>query len=102
LQRVRAEVDVLAELEHPADDVLDPLVDERLPAADRDDRRRALRARVDALLDRQASLVRLVLTNFPAADARDVAGERRLEHEHERVALAFALLAGDVLADLHG
>ena len=102
LQRVRAEVDVLAELEHPGDDVLDPLVDERLAAADRDHGRRALHAGVDALLHRQTRLVRLVLADLSAADARDVARERGLEHQDERVALAFALLAGDVPADLHG
>ena len=90
---------VLLLLDHPGDDLLDPLVDERLAAADRDDRRRALQARVDALLDRQPRAVRLVLADLPAADARDVARERRLEHEHERIALALALLGRDVLAD---
>jgi hypothetical protein len=102
LQRVRAEVDVLAELEHPGDDVLDALVDERFAAADRHDGCGTLHAGVDALLNRQARLVRLVLADLPAADARDVARERRLEHEDERIALALALLAGDVAADLHG
>src|SRR5207237_9546919 len=62
---------------------------------------RALRAGVDALLAREARLVRLVLADLPAADAGDVAGERRLEHEDERVAVALALVRGDVLADLH-
>src|SRR5204862_3128987 len=95
----RAEVDVLAELEHALHDLFDALVDERLAAADRDDRRRALHAGVDALLDRQARLVRLVLADLPAADAGDVARERRLEHEHERIALTLALLRRDVLAD---
>src|SRR5207302_6466110 len=101
-ERVRAELDVLPQLEEPCDDVLDALVDERLAAADRDDRRRALHARVDALLHRQPRPVRLVLADLSAADARDVARERRLQHQHERVALALALLGGDVLADLHG
>src|SRR5207302_275778 len=101
-KRVRAKIDVLAELEHPGDDVLDALVDERLTAADRHDRRRTLRTRVDALLDRQSRLVRLVFADLPAADARDVAGERRFEHQHERVALTLALLLRDVLADLDG
>src|SRR5207302_3149188 len=88
--------------EHARDDVLDSLVHERLAAADRDDGRRALHAGVDALLHRQARAVRLVLADLPAADARDVARERRLEHQHERVALALALLGGDVLADRNG
>ena len=100
-ERVRAEVDVLPELEHARDDVLDPLVDERLAAADRDDRRRALHAGVDALLDGQPRLVRLVLADLPAADAGDVARERGLEHQDERITLALPLLARDVLADLH-
>src|SRR5262249_163634 len=76
----------------------DPLVDERLAAADRDDGRRALQPRVDALLHRQARAVRLVLADLPATDAGDVARERRLEHEDERIALAFAFLGRDVLA----
>ena len=90
---------VLPVLEHPRDDLLDPLEDERLAAADRDDRRRALQAGVDALLDREARTVRLVLADLPAADAGDVARERRLEHQHERIALALPLLGRDVLAD---
>jgi hypothetical protein len=98
-QRVRAELDRLALLEDPGDHVLDPLVDERLAAADRDDGRRALQRRVDALLHRQTGAVRLVLADLPAADARDVARERGLEHQDERIALALALLRGDVLAD---
>jgi hypothetical protein len=51
LERVRAQLNVLVHLEHALDDVLDPLVDERLAAADGDDRSRALNACVDALLD---------------------------------------------------
>src|SRR6185503_1478041 len=101
-QRVRAELDVLVQLEEARDDLLDPLVDERLPAADRDHRRRALLACVDALLDRETRLVRLVLPDLPATDARDVAGQRRLEHQDERIALAFPLLLGDVAGDLDG
>src|SRR5581483_10419695 len=80
-------------------DFLDALVDEWLATADRDDRGGALEAGVEALLDRQPRAVRLVLPDLPAADAGDVAGERRLEHEHERIALTLALLRGDVLAD---
>src|SRR6185312_8841077 len=83
------------------DDLLDPLVDERLAAADRDDGSRALHARVDALVDRQPRLVRLVLADLPAADAGQVARERGLEHQDERVALALALLLRDVAADLN-
>jgi len=101
-QRVRAEIDVLTEVEHAGHHVLDALVDERLASADRDHRGGALCTCVDALLDGQPRLVRLVLADLPAADARDIAGERRLEHEDERVALPLALLSGDVLADLDG
>src|SRR6185312_13495530 len=102
LQRVRAQVDVLAQLEHPRDDVLDPLVDQRLAAADRNHGRGALDAGVDALVHREARLVRFVLADLPAADAGEVAGERRLEHQDERVALSISLLRGDVAADLDG
>src|SRR5206468_979932 len=101
-QRVRAQLDRLPHLEHRGRDLVDPLVDERLAAADRDDRRGALEPGVDALLDAEARTVRLVLADLPAADAGDVARERRLEHQHERVALALALLNGDVLADRDG
>ena len=48
------------------------------------------------------ALVRLVLADLPAADARDVAGERRLEHQDERVALALALLLSRRTRDLNG
>ena len=100
-QRVRAELDGLVVRDHRGRDFFDPLVDERLAAADRDDRRGALHARVDALLDGEARAVRLELADLPAADARDVARERRLEHEHERIPLPLALLSCDVLADRH-
>src|SRR5207253_10466599 len=79
-----------------------PLENEGLAAADRDDRGRALDAGVDALLHREPRLVRLVLADLPAADAGDVAGQRRLEHQHERVALAAALVLGDVAGELDG
>src|SRR5204862_4402964 len=101
-ERVRAELDVLVQLHEAGDDLFDPLEDERLAAADRDDRGRALFASVDALLDRQPRLVRFVLADLPAADAGDVARERRLEHQHERVALAAALVLRDVAGDLDG
>ncbi len=100
-QGIRAQLDGLAHLDHPGGDLFDALEDEWLATADRDDRRRALEPGVEALLDAQAGAVRLVLANLPAADAGDVAGERRLEHEHERIALAPPLLRRDVLADRH-
>src|SRR5439155_12763448 len=100
LERVRAELDVLLHLEHSRDDVLDPLVHERLAAADRDDWSRALNAGVHALLHREPRLVRLVLADLPAADAGDIAGQRRLEHQDERKTRAGALLLGDIAADL--
>jgi hypothetical protein len=99
-QRIRAQLDGLLHLEEAGDHVLDALVDERLAAADRDHRGRALHRRVDALVDRQSCLVRLVLADLPAADAGDVAGERRLEHEDKRIELALLLLRGDVTTDL--
>src|SRR5581483_9056789 len=76
--------------------------DERLAAADGDDRRRALHAGIEALLHAQARAIRFVLADLPAADAGDVARERRLEHEHERIPLPFPLLGRDVLADRNG
>ncbi|HEY8776694.1 MAG TPA: hypothetical protein VIM33_09495 [Gaiellaceae bacterium] len=98
----RSAVDVLPELEHAGDDVLDPLVDERLASADGNHRRGALDAGVDALLNADPRLVRLVLADLSAADAGDVARKGRLEHEDERVAIPLALLADHVTADLDG
>ena len=98
-KRVGAQLDRLAHLDHPGGDLFDPLEDERLAAADRDDGGGALQPGIEALLDAEARAVRLVLADLSAADAGDVARERRLEHQDERVALALPLLRGDVLAD---
>src|SRR4029079_18464862 len=100
-QRVRAELNVPLHLEEAADNVLDALEDERLAAADRDDRSRALHRRLEAFLHGQPGLVRLVLADLPAADAGDVAAEGRLQHDHEGVAVVL-LLRGDVASDLDG
>ena len=64
-ERVRAELDVPLHLEEACDDLLDALEDQRLAAADGDDRRRALLGGVQALLDRQAGFVGLVLADLP-------------------------------------
>src|SRR3954452_1573803 len=100
-KRVRTKLDVPLHLEKAADNVLDALEDERLAAADGDDRSRALDRRLEAFLDGQPGLVRLVLANLSAADAGDVAAESRLQHDHERVAVVL-LLRGDVAPDLDG
>src|SRR5829696_126298 len=100
-QRVRAELDVPLHLEEAADDVLDALEDQRLAAADGDDRSRALDRRLEAFLDGQPGLVRFVLADLPAADAGDVAAQGRLQHDHEGIVVVL-LLRGDVAPDLDG
>ena len=81
----------LRPLEDLGDQLADVRVDQRLAAADADDRRAALVDRGQALLDRQLLLDRrLVLANPAAAGAGQVAGVQRLEHQHQREPLRSA------------
>ena len=85
---VGAEVNVLAAFENAGCEFADAGIDQRLAAANADDRRAGLVDRGQALLDRELVLDRLlVLANAPAAGAGEIAGVQRLEHEHERIAL---------------
>ena len=78
------------------------LVDQRLAAGDRDDRRAAFLGGVERILDRDALVQDLVrIVDLAAAGAGEIAAEQRLQHQHERIALAAGeMLADDVAADL--
>ena len=76
---------------------------QRLAARDRHHRRAALVDRVEAFLHREAPVEdRIRIIDLAAAGAGEIAAEQRLQHEHERVALAaHELLLHEVGADLH-
>src|SRR5262249_44454343 len=95
-KRIRAEIDVFLALDEPFDDLVDLRMHQRFAAGDGNHRRAALIHRLEAFFGRQFFFqnVRWVL-NFAAAGARQVAAEKRLEHQHKRIALA----ACDLLFD---
>ena len=88
-QRVGAQRDELLARHDALDDLADLLVDERLAAGDGDHRRAALVDGVEAFLYRK-SLVqdRVGIVDLAAPEAGEIAAEQRLQHQHERVALA--------------
>ena len=68
---------------------------QRLAAGDRDDRRAAFVDRRHAFVVRQALVEDLVrIVDLAAAGAGQVAAEQRLQHQHQRIALA----PGEMLA----
>ena len=83
-QRVGAEVDVAPALDDAGDQLGQLRVDGRLAAADRDRGRAALLHRLQARFDRHAVLELAGVPLLGAAEAGQVAGVERLEHEHER------------------
>ena len=88
-QRVGAERDELLARDDAFDDLADLLVDQRLAARDRHHRRAAFVDRVEAFLHRQPLVEdRVRIIDLAAADAGEIAAEQRLEHQHQRIALA--------------
>ena len=88
-QRVGAQRDELLARHDAFDDLADLLVDQRLAAGDRHHRRAAFVDRVEAFLHRQALVQdRVRIIDLAAADAGEIAAEQRLQHQHERIALA--------------
>jgi hypothetical protein len=88
-QRVGAERDELLARHEAAHDLADLLVDQRLAAGDRHHRRAAFVGRVPAFLRRHAAVEdRIGIVDLAAADAGEVAAEQRLQHQHQRIALA--------------
>ena len=88
-QRVGAEVDVLLARDQAFDDLVDLRMHQRLAAGNGDHRRAALVDRAKALLGREVLLehVRGIL-DLAAAGAGQVAAKQRLQHQHQRIALA--------------
>ncbi len=88
-QRVGAQRDEFLARHDAFDDFADLLVDERLAARNGDHRRAALVDRVEAFLHRQALVEDGVgIIDLAAAEAGKIAAEQRLQHEHQRIALA--------------
>ena len=92
-QRVSTEVDVLLARDEPLDNFLDLRMEQRLAAWNRNHRRAAFFRRIKALLRSEMTLenVRGIL-NLATARAGEIAAKERLQHEHQRVALAPAQL----------
>ena len=87
-QRVGAQIDVPLALDQPGDELGQLRVDGRLAAADRHGRRAGVLRRLEAPLDRQPVLELAGVALDGAADARQVAGVERLQHQHVGVALS--------------
>ena len=77
------------------------LVQQRLAAGDRDDRRAAFVDRAERVFDGQALVQdRVGIVDLAAAGAGQVAAKQRLHHQHERIALAAEeVLLEDIAAD---
>jgi len=100
-QRVRAQVDVLFAGHQTTDDLVDARVHQRFSARDGDGGHAALFHGAEALFGRQLTLQNMTgILDLPAAGARQVAAIERLQHEHQRVALAaLQLLLEDITGD---
>ncbi len=88
-QRVGAEINVLFPRNQPLDDFVDLRVHQRFAAGDRNHRRSAFIHGFEAFFRRQFRFqnVRRIL-DLAATGAGQVAAKERLQHQHERIALA--------------
>ena len=88
-QRVGAEVNVLLARDQALDDLADLGMHQRLAAGDGDHGRAAFVDRAEAFVGREVLLehVRGIL-DFAAAGAGQIAAKQRLQHQHQRIALA--------------
>ncbi len=95
-QRVRAKIDVFFAFDEAGHDLVDFVMDQGFATGDADHRRAAFLDRVEALLRGQA-LVENVggVLDLTATGAGQIATEERLQHQHQRVALATLQLLGD-------
>ncbi len=100
-QRVRAEIDELLSGQDALDDLRQLLMQKRLTAGDRDHGRAALIDRGERVGDRKALVQNFVrVVDLPAAGTGEVATKQRLQHQHERIALAAnQMLLHDIGAD---
>jgi hypothetical protein len=88
-QRVGAQRDELLARHDAGDDLADLLVDQRLAARNGHHRGAAFVDRIEALLDRHAPIEDGVgIVDLAAARAGEIAPKQRLEHQHQRIALA--------------
>ena len=88
-KRVGAQRDEFLARNDAFDDLADLLVDQRLAAGDRHHRRAAFVDRVETFLDRQTLVEdRVGIIDLAATGAGEIAAKQRLQHEHERIALA--------------
>src|SRR5439155_12907077 len=95
-EAVRAQVDVALLPDDLGDELRQLRIDRRLAAADRDDGRLRDLDGLEALLQRQAIGKLPGVPLDGAAQAGQVAGVERLEHQHEWI----ALVAGEGIDDL--
>ncbi len=98
--RVGAHVDVALAFDKSLDDAVDLRMDEGLAARDRDDGGAAFLGRGPAFFGRKALAQDIGwILDFPAARALEVAGEKRLELEDQRVSLDALELARENIAE---
>ena len=100
-QRIGAEVDEFLAARRCRDDFRQLLVQQRLAAGDRHDRRAALVDGAQCILDGHVLVQdRIRIVDLAAARASQIAPEQRLQHQHQRIALAAGQsLANDVATD---
>ena len=100
-QRIGAQIDELPALDDTGDDLVDFLVQQRLAAGDRDDRRAALVDRVQAFPEAELLPENFIgIVDLAAAGAGQVTAEQGLKHQYQRIAFdAPEVLLGDIRAD---
>src|SRR5271166_6388565 len=98
---IGAEVDVFLSGHQSFNDLCDLGMHQRFAAGNGDHRRAALVHRTEALFRRKVLLEHVCwILDLAATGTRQVAAEQRLQHQHQRVALAaFDLLFEDVRGD---
>ena len=88
-QRVRAQIDVFLARDQALDDLVDLRVHQRFAAGDGNHRRAAFVDGFEAFFRAQFLLQNMGgILNLAAAGARQIAAEKRLKHQHKRIALA--------------
>src|SRR5690625_375837 len=87
-QRTGAERDIFLPLDEPGDDLVDLAMDQRLATRNGDHWRAAFLGRRPALFGAEPAIQdRIRVIDLAAAGTGQVAAEKRLEHQHERVTL---------------
>jgi hypothetical protein len=95
-QGVRAKINILFALHEAGHDLVDFIMDQRFATRDADHRCAAFLHRVEALLGCQAFVENVGgILDLTATGAGEIAAEKRLQHEDERITLAALELLGD-------